>query len=140
MQRLRSPDVSDIDAADALGITALTIACSFGHVETARLLLGATASKDLAAITRAHRPLTRASTHGQIEIVRLLLASDVEIALDQALWEASARGYANIARLLIEARPRKHQTASRQMCCQRRGGFVYGSFCSGVSTPQQSSH
>ena len=77
---LLDANMAEVDGVNADGFTALGLACYFGHLEEARLLLdrgadpNSISQNDLAAM-----PIHSALSHGHKEIVALLIARGAEV-------------------------------------------------------------
>ena len=92
-------------ALDGKGRTALHLACSFGHVETTRLLLSTNASTD---IVNGRSALHHACAYGSAECARLLLGAGASVDTGDtegctALHDACTEGQFQCALLLLEA-------------------------------------
>ena len=97
-----------MDLTKLEGATPLFMACQYGHIECARLLLKAKAMVDLrdAEICSA---LYKACGFGQLECARLLLESKATVDLPAKcgatpLMIAAENGHAPVVQLLLEAK------------------------------------
>ncbi len=110
-----APAAATAHAAD--GFTPLHLACFFGHVDAARVLLTAGADCNAAATNGSLlRPLHSAATQGSEEICRMLLDAGADPnALQQsnftALHAAALRGNIALAELLLERGADAHAKA-----------------------------
>ncbi|KAK3255713.1 hypothetical protein CYMTET_35117, partial [Cymbomonas tetramitiformis] len=98
---------AEVDAEDAEGRTALTVALAFGQEAAARALLEAGAGVN-AGTARAGRPLHQAVSKGMVEMVRVLVGKGAEVDAENgvgstALAVALSRGEEAAARVLLEA-------------------------------------
>ncbi len=106
-----------VSAHAADGFTPLHLACFFGHVDAARVLLTAGADCNAAATNGSLlRPLHSAATQGSEEICRMLLDAGADPnALQQsnftALHAAALRGNIALAELLLERGASPHTKA-----------------------------
>jgi ankyrin repeat protein len=119
---------AQVDARNEQGLTALMMACWWGHAEIARALIAAGAELE-AVNVRGHSPLMIAAGCGHAEAVSVLLAAGAAVnqvgpmgdtALSAAAWE----GQLETARLLIAAGADVHLSEERALLAACHAGHL----------------
>lgn len=98
---------TDVDQANLYDVTALSLACEFGHAEIARKLIESNADVESPRLGK-ETPLMLAARNGNVEIVKALLAAQAKVDHrdkrgQTALMWAAAAGNVDVVDLLIDA-------------------------------------
>lgn len=98
----------DINAANKVGVTPLSVACSRENLDLVKFLLGTGKVKVDKADDNKETALFAASNNGKVRAARLLVQAEADVDLANsegrsALHAAAARGHAPIVRLLCDS-------------------------------------